>query len=497
MMIQNPVIRGFNPDPSIIRIGEDYYIATSTFEWFPGVNIYHSRDLKTWKIHSRILNDERLLKLDGVPDGGGIWAPCLSYDGKKIYLVYTVVKERGAMMQTDNYIIETEDINGKWSDRVYLNSVGFDPSLFHDDDGRKYLVSLENHYEEGKRFNGLYIEEYDPVEKKLVGGRRKFYEEASGELTEGAHLYKKDGIYYLLKAQGGTGVMHSAQMSRSESLFGTWEDDERILLHARGDMSYPLLKAGHADIVEDGAGNWYMVHLASRGLESMSGRETCIQKVEWKDGWLRLSCGGERPAADVFDGEEKRENKYYDLRNNDFEEDFQYLRTKNEDAYTLTDNGLEIEGGSPLMSRFDQNFIARRIDEENIKVETELEFYPESDRETAGVVFFYDTRHWYYGYVTNKNGINKAKLLGCDDGKLIYFEKEIEVGKSVKISAILKEKTITFFADGKMMGNADAKILTDEHVHLGFTGAMVGINCIDCEKKTKKALYKYFKYERN
>lgn len=495
--MQNPVVRGFNPDPSIIRIGEDYYIATSTFEWFPGVNIYHSKDLKNWELHSRVLNDERFVNLDGVPDGGGIWAPCLSYDGEKIYLVYTVVKERGAMMQTDNYLIETDDIDKGWSDRVYLNSIGFDPSLFHDDDGKKYLVSLENHYEKGKRFNGLYIEEYDPIEKKLVGGRRRLYEEKNGELVEGAHVYKKDGTYYLLKAQGGTGVMHSAQVSRSESLFGKWEDDEKILLHSRGDMTYPLLKAGHADIVEDGEENWYMVHLASRGLFSLAGRETCIQKVVWKDGWLRLESGGEKPETEIFDGTNKRKNEFYDFTKGDFEKDFQFLRTKNKNAVRVTEKGLEIKGGSVLMSRFDQNLIARRIDEENIGVETKMEFCPESEREMAGMVFYYDSRHWYYGYVTNKNGVNKAKLLGCDEGELIYFDNEIEVEESVTIAAKIEEKTITFFVDGKMLASADAKILTDEHVHLGFTGAMVGINCIDCEKRVKKALYKYFKYERN
>lgn len=495
-MIQNPVIRGFNPDPSIIRIGEDCYIATSTFEWFPGVNIYTSKDLKSWTLHSHPL-DEKYINLEGVPDGGGIWAPCLSYDGEKIYLVYTVVKERGAMMQTDNYVIETEDINKEWSESVYLNSVGFDPSLFHDDDGKKYLVSLENHYEKGKRFNGLYIEEYDPKERNLTGGRRALYRERSGELVEGAHLYKIKGRYYLLKAQGGTGVMHSAQMSRSDSLFGEWEDDEKIFLHARGDMSYPLLKAGHADITEDKEGNYFMVHLASRGLEALTGRETCIQKVEWKDGWLRLKNGTEKPSVDIFEGEAERRDEYYDFKESNFERDFQFLRRKNKDGFSVTEKGLEIAGGSGLSSRFDQNFVARRIDEENVKVETVMNFSPKSDREMGGLVFYYDTQHWYYGYVTKKDGVNKAKLIGCDKGEMIYFDGEIQVGETVKLSAVIKEKKITFFADGRFLGECDGRILTDEHVHLGFTGAMVGINCIDCEKKVRRACFKYFKYERN
>lgn len=496
-MIKNPVIRGFNPDPSIIRIGKDYYIATSTFEWWPGINIYHSADLVNWELHSRPLNKKSLLDLTGVPDGGGIWAPCLSYDGEKVYLVYTVVKERGPMMQTDNYIIETDDINGEWSERAYLNSIGFDPSLFHDDDGRKYLVSLENHFELGKRFNGLYIEEYIAAEKCLKGGRRLLYKEPKGELVEGAHIYKKDGYYYLLKAQGGTGVRHSSQMARSKNLFREWEEDEKILLHARDDVTLPLQKAGHSDIVDTPDGDLYMVHLASRGLWSAMGRETCLQRVEWKDGWLRLKQGGSYPYVNVLAKGDKveQEKVRYDFTNKESLSDFQSLRDDLKDKMTFSAKGLTLKGGSGLNSRFDQSLFARRIDEKAAYVSCKVTFCPKSDRQMAGLVFFYDTSHWHYMYVTIKDGKNVVKVLSCDNRQLVYYPAEAEVSDSVILSAKLKDNTIEFFADGKLiMDNIDASILTDEHVYLGFTGTMVGINCIDCEKRDESAVFEWFEY---
>lgn len=498
-MIINPIIRGFNPDPSIIRIGEDYYIATSTFEWWPGINIYHSKDLVNWSLHSRPLNKKCLPDLTGVPDGGGIWAPCLSYDGEKVYLVYTVVKERGPMMQTDNYLIETDDIDGEWSERVYLNSIGFDPSLFHDDDGKKYLISLENHYEKDKRFNGLYIEEYDPRAKKLVGGRRLLYKEPGGELVEGAHIYKKDGFYYLLKAQGGTGVRHSAQMARSRSLTGEWEEDSEILLHSRDDETLPLQKAGHADIVDTPKGDLYMVHLASRGLGGICGRETCIQRVEWQEGWLRLMQGGSNPCVNVPSEGERRacSARRYDFTCEKDIFEFQSLRDDLREKISFSDKGMELKGGSGLNSRFDQSLLARRVDEENIEASVSVSFEPECDRHMAGLVFVYDTSHWHYLYITKKQGRKICKVLSCDDRKLIYYDNETEVNSEwVMLSARLRDNKIDFFADGRIVEERiDASILSDEHIYLGFTGAMVGVSCIDIEKREKTAVFKWFEYK--
>lgn len=516
-MIENPILRGFNPDPTIIRIGEDYYIATSTFEWWSGVCIYHSKDLKNWELHSRPLNRKSMLDMTGVPNGGGIWAPCLSYDGETVYLVYTNVRERGPMMQDENYLVTTNDINGEWSEPIYLNSLGFDPSLFHDKNGKKYLLSLDNHYTENHRFNGLHIQEYDPKQKKLVGEIKRLYTEPKNELVEGSHLYQFHGMYYLLKAQGGTGPRHSAQLSRSKNLTGPWEDCPNILLHSRDNPDLPLQCAGHADLVETQNGELYMVHLATRYSckEKMSiyGRETSIQKVEWTDDkWLRLSQGGENPHMSVPMPQGIKEHKFpkhngfYDFKQGILDEDFQSLRKPLDDVVRFNENGLKMRGRDGLNSHYDQTLIARRIDSSDITVTTKLRFEPDWEKHMAGLVFIYDTDHWIYCYVTrnNETKVKEINVLVCDDRKLSYPIKNIGVREHapIELRGTVKGADLHFsynYGSGfKSLGEAvNINILTDEHIFLGFMGAMVGICCQDLYRKEKCAEFEYFDYKYN
>jgi xylan 1,4-beta-xylosidase len=214
--IRNPILRGFNPDPSIVRVGDDYYIATSTFEWFPGVQIHHSRDLVDWRLLTRPLNRASQLDMRGDPDSCGVWAPCLTHADGLFHLVYTDVKRYGrtttagasgaSLRDFHNYLVTSARIDGDWSDPVYLNSSGFDPSLFHDEDGRKYLVNmLWDHRPGQNRFAGIVLQEYSPAEQRLVGKRHNIFTGTSLGFTEGPHLYKRDGWYYLITAEGGTG----------------------------------------------------------------------------------------------------------------------------------------------------------------------------------------------------------------------------------------------------------------------------------------------------
>ena len=170
--IQNPILKGFNPDPSILRVGEDYYIATSTFEWFPGVQIHHSRDLVNWRLLTRPLDRISQLNMIGNPDSGGIWAPCLSYCDGLFYLIYTDMKYwlRDPYKIGTNYLVTAPDIMGPWSEPIPLNFRGFDPSLFHDDDGKKWFVNMVwDHRQQNNRFSGILLQEYDHEQKKLVG----------------------------------------------------------------------------------------------------------------------------------------------------------------------------------------------------------------------------------------------------------------------------------------------------------------------------------------
>ncbi|KAF4502536.1 xylan 1,4-beta-xylosidase [Fusarium agapanthi] len=346
--IRNPILPGFNPDPSIIRVDSDYYIATSTFEWFPGAQIHHSTDLANWKLITRPLDRKSLLDMRGDPDSGGIWAPCLSHDGKKFWLVYTDVKRKdGTFWDLKNYITSSESIYGPWTDPIHANSSGIDPSLFHDDDGIKWFVNQrrDHRFPNRDHFCGIMLQEFDPEAGKLIGPQKKIFDGTEIGITEGPHIYKLNGWYYLLTAEGGTSYDHSCTLARSRSIWGPYEvHPDKYTLSSRESPSAELQRAGHGDIVETPDGRTYLVHLLSRPItenrRSVLGRETAIQEAFWKDdGWLYVKNGPvpstlvDVPVID-FKPENEREfaglTAYYSRFN------FSYLHiTANEDGERL------------------------------------------------------------------------------------------------------------------------------------------------------------------
>src|SRR6476659_7004003 len=219
--ISNPILRGFNPYPSIVRVGDDYYIATSTFEWYPGVQIHHSRDLVNWRLVTRPLRRKSQLDMRGDPDSCGIWAPCLSHDGEQFHLIYTDVKRYGrtsvggaagaSLRDFHNFMVTAKTIDGEWSDPVHVNSSGFDPSLFHDDDGKKWFLNMVWNYRTASiggnprspAFDGILLQECDAKAGKLVGPVRNIFRGTPLGLVEGPHLHKRNGWYYLTTAEGG------------------------------------------------------------------------------------------------------------------------------------------------------------------------------------------------------------------------------------------------------------------------------------------------------
>ncbi len=297
-IIRNPVLPGFNPDPCMIRVKDTYYIAVSSFEWLPGVRVYESNDLISWSHCTDILTDQ--VQLQGNPKNGSIWAPQLSYDNGLFYLAYTDVKStRRPFKDAHNYIITAADIHGPWSKPVYVNSSGFDPSLFHDDDGRKWVLNALWDYRitEGNKSSGIVIQEYDVEQQRLIGEPIKLFDCTDLKKTEAPHLYKHNGYYYLITAEGGTGTGHAVTVARSRTLLGTYEVDPHYpMMTSSAHPDWPLQCAGHASLVETPDGQWYMAHLCTRPLEgqyAILGRETAIQQVYWdEEGWLRLSSGG-------------------------------------------------------------------------------------------------------------------------------------------------------------------------------------------------------------
>lgn len=222
LKIKNPILKGFNPDPSICKAEDNYYIATSTFEWFPGVQIHHSKDLVNWELIAHPLNRVSQLNILGTPDSGGIWAPCLSYSKGIFYLIYTIVNNNGHIKDTHNYLVTSSDICGEWSEPVYLNSSGFDPSLFHDDDGKKWLINMKWDNRIGKNnFAGHLLQEYDEKNKCLTGPVINIFKGTDLGCSEGPHIYKHNDYYYLMAAEGGTSYEHAVTLTRSKKNYGS------------------------------------------------------------------------------------------------------------------------------------------------------------------------------------------------------------------------------------------------------------------------------------
>ena len=257
----NPILRGFNPDPSIIRVGDDFYMATSTFEWFPGVQIHHSTDLINWELIARPLNRKSQLDMLGVPDSCGVWAPCLSYDQGTFYLIYSNVKSfDGVWKDTPNYLVTTRDIREDWSEPIFLNASGFDGSLFHDADGKKWYSSMLVDHRKGKFFGGIIMQEYNHQQQKLTGPIHHIFEGSSLGKTEGPHHYKIGDYYYLITAEGGTEYGHAVSIARSKDLPGPYElHPDNPLVSAASDPKAPLQKSGHGDLVQLPNGDWYCV----------------------------------------------------------------------------------------------------------------------------------------------------------------------------------------------------------------------------------------------
>ena len=539
-MIVNPILRGFNPDPSIIRVGEDYYIATSTFEWFPGVQIHHSRDLKHWRLLTRPLNRVSQLDLRGVGASQGIWAPCLTYDKGTYYLVYTVVTAFYCnMYDTHNYIVTAPDIIGPWSEPTELPGFGFDPSLFHDDDGRKYMVCMVTDHRVPKKYAGrLIVQEYDHEHGCMIGDFHEVYQ-AKDIFLEGPHIFKKDGWYYLFCADTGTGELHGQTMLRSRHVFGPYEMDRPdfgnrtqpneaySLLTSRPVPEHPIQKAGHCDLVETQNGEWYIVHLCGRPLDRRNppdvarfancrryllGRETAIQRVYWtEDGWLRLMNSSNTPEELMPDADlppcpwpEVPARDDFDMSTLDIR--WQTLRTPlTEKALSLTAHPghLRLYGGNGLGSRFAQSLIAQRITEHSGTMETCVAFEPRYFKQMAGLILYYDYDNYFYLHLTHDEELGKVvTLLRAENKQCSYPCGYIPVPENmpVRLRMVMKDGYVTFsWSAGEewhtLVDGLDASFLSDEACNEGwFTGTMVGLCCQDLTGGRLHADFDYVEY---
>ncbi|MFI7409393.1 family 43 glycosylhydrolase [Streptomyces sp. NPDC049627] len=407
--LHNPVIRGFAPDPSLVRAGEWYYVATSSFEWYPTIPVHRSRDLAHWEYAGHVRGAVPGDSLAGVPDSGGIWAPSLSWDGERFWVVYSVVRSVGTpYFDADTYVSTATTIDGTWTAPRRLPSHGFDPALFHDE-GRLWLLNLQNdHRPGGRRFAGIVLTELDRETLAPAGGTHLLLQHE--RLVEGPKLVRRDGWYHLLLAEGGTGFEHGVRMARSRSITGPYELDDLPLLTSRDDPSLPLQKAGHGELVRTPAGEWVLSHLTARPLHTPDGprctlgRETAIQAVRWDaEGRPRLRHGGSHPAVEVdvptaVEVDVPTRPTDPETRLADEAEPWGWpwssLRGYADPSWadtTARPGWIRLRGRHGPESRWAHSLLAQRITEHRAEAEVTVAARPRTFTQAAGLVLWYGT----------------------------------------------------------------------------------------------------------
>jgi xylan 1,4-beta-xylosidase len=544
-MITNPILPGFHADPSICRVpgtdGDDFYIATSTFEWWPAVRIHHSRDLKHWRHHSYAVTRKSQLDLTGHPDSAGVWAPCLSYAHGQFWLIYTDVRSTfGAFKDTHNYLVTAPSIDGPWSEPITLNSSGFDPSLFHDEDGRSWLLNQQWTHQPGKHhFNGILLQEYDREARRLVGPVKNIYAGTELGVVEGPHLYRRNGWYYLLTAEGGTFYEHAVTLARSRSIDGPYETlPGNPLLTAWQQRTDGLQRSGHASLVETAVGEWFMAHLCGRPLEWSGpnadrqngdytdlhcplGRETALQRIVWRDDdWPEIEGGGNAPHLQIAEPDLPAHPFPPEPARDDFDSatlnpHLNSLRRPFDEGWiSLSERPghLRLKGGESLMSLFEQSLVARRQQHFTCRAETRLDFEPELFQQMAGLVAYYNTSNHAYLHVSRDvdSGQRVLRLTVNRDGALSEPCAPIELADGpVDLAVEFSHASYQFhYAQHgqawKAFGPAlDSAMLSDEYAtrfidgyarSFGFTGNFIGLACQDLSGQHRAADFDYFIY---
>lgn len=526
MKVKNPILRGFNPDPSLVRVGDDYYLATSTFEWWPGVEIYHSKDLVNWKLICEPLNDSKCCDLQGVYNSGGIWAPNLSYSDGKFWLIYTIVKSSSEFKDTLNYVITSDRIEGPWSKPVFLTASGFDPALFHDNNGKHYFLSmLFDQRLDQPSFSGVVMQEFDSEKRELIGKRKKFYKGTSLGVCEGPQILKKDGWYYLLCAAGGTGYSHASTVARSSNIWGPYENSPyQPLISTKNDLSNPLQKSGHACFAKVDNEEWYIVHLCSRPLtrkgNCVLGRETSLQPITWtENNWPILKNKTilpelEAQAPTIFKGQQEIDNSSFcDFDCDKLPSYFKTLRVPLNDRGSLSEHSgnLRLYGNESLSSLHEQTLVARRWQSVSFRCETKMSFKPVNFQQMAGLILFYDTDNWCYLFSSFDEEKNSSYLQveQAEINKFSYLSERIYLPDSDIKLGVTVDRDIGQFYYSESNSNdwhpIGKQIATDHlsddyiksHSKLAFTGAMVGLCAQDFDKHRSYADFNYFSYQEN
>lgn len=406
-LLHNPILPGFHPDPSVCRVGQDYYLVTSSFEYFPGVPIFHSQDLVNWVQIGHCLTRKSQLKLDKCCPSGGIFAPTIRYHNGTYTMITTNVSGGG------NFYVTAREPAGPWSDPIFVDEGFFDPSLFFDDDGKVYYTR--------RQAQGILQAEIDIPTGKFLTPLRLIVDKYICPDIEGPHLYKIHGLYYLMAAEGGSRFGHAEVIGRSESPWGPFEPCPHNPIFTHRDQSHlPIRDTGHAELVEDSQGNWWIFCLGTRqkfyDAATLMGRETFLAPVSWKNGWpviedrqIKASFNTDLLPPAIPRSAVWRE----DFDQPSLNHGWNYLRNPTIENYSLAERPgfLRLKGSSISLNEWDSPaFVGRRQEDFNFKASCRLDFHPQAENEEAGITVFMTNEYHYDLSVVQRRGIRCAVL---------------------------------------------------------------------------------------
>ncbi len=483
MKYKNPIIPGFNPDPSICRVGDDFYLVTSTFEFFPGVPIYHSKNLVNWELINYCLTTDSQLPLQGAIVSKGIYAPTLRYHDGTFFMTTTNVSCGG------NFIVHTKDIYGKWSEPAYVKQGGIDPSLFWDDDGVCYFVSNGSDNPDDKQ--AIYLCEVNPFTGEMLTTSRCISPGCGGRYPEAPHICKENGYYYLMLAEGGTEYGHMETMQRAKNIYGPYEKCPHNPILSHRDTPGPIQATGHADIIEDQNGNWWLVCLAIRPIGDMLlhhiGRESFLAPVTWKDGWPIVGNNGTiafemdgplpgpAPTPVSLDFEDCFDKDKLDLR-------WSFVRNPNRECYRLEKGRLNLISGQDGLSTNCGNptMIAARQQAFDMEVIAQLEGEIQKGQR-SGITAFYNSDYHYDILISKDDDGHKICLRKrVADIDVIVASHPVDYRNSIRLKIESNAEWYTFFyeKDGDFieLGRGKTSLLATEVTHpMTFTGTFIGV----------------------
>ena len=490
---KNPILSGFNPDPSICRVENDFYLVTSTFEFLPVVPIYHSKNLVDWECIGHCLTNQRQFNLENVKSSTGIYAPTIRYHKGTFFMTTTNVGEIG------NFIVHTSNIENGWSEPIKVEQGGIDPSLFFDDD-KTYFISTGN-LEDGTSM--IQMCEINPFTGEKLTESKVINYGCGGKFPEGPHIYKKDGFYYLMLAEGGTEYGHMETIQRSNNIYGPYEPcPHNPILNHVNDYKSGIYCTGHADLVEDQNGNWWAVCLGTRPIKSETGiimlhnlgRETFIAPVSWdKNGWpvigkngkIALEMTADLPNDNIvlnnqsttyfndnFDNE-KFSNEYLFIRNPCFEN---YIKDTKQKCLYL--NGTDIT----LNDALNPTFIGIRQKQMNAIIQADVSLkYCDNENIRAGITAFYNEDYHYEIYLSQKNDKTYVALAKhIHDIFTVTNKVSINSNQNIRLKIKADPINYSFFyeIDGRefLLGTGLTAGLCTESTHMmTFTGTLLGM----------------------